>query len=445
MAGGRGLSAGGFPTSDASALTYRKVCFSMLTTSPRGTQDILPNQSYKFQFVEDTFRRLCHLFGYQEIRTPMFEHTELFQRGVGETTDIVQKEMYTFLDRANRSLTLKAEGTAPAARAFVEHSLHAQTQPTKLYYITPVFRYERPQAGRYRQHEQCGVELFGTISPQGDAEAIILADTFYRALGLSHYELFINSVGCPSCRATHREALHQALENALPDLCQDCRSRFDRNPLRILDCKNERCQELTVAAPTVREHLCPDCQDHYKVVQQTLTECNISYKENPRLVRGLDYYTNTAFEFISTGIGAQSAIGGGGRYNGLIETVGGPATPGVGFGLGVERIVLALELEGVKVPEPNPLDVFVASLGAAASERAFPLVQSLRKAGLSAEKDLLDRSLKAQLKYAAKLNAQSVVILGDDELARGVAMVKDMATGEQREVPLTDLEQVLRK
>ncbi|MDP3488084.1 MAG: histidine--tRNA ligase [Bacillota bacterium] len=417
----------------------------MLTTSPRGTQDILPGQSHKFQFVEDTFRDLCRRFGYQEIRTPVFEHTELFQRGVGETTDIVQKEMYTFLDRSNRSLTLKAEGTAPAARAFVEHNMHALTQPIKLFYITPVFRYERPQAGRYRQHEQCGVELFGTLSPQGDAEVIILADSFYRQLGLSHYELFINSVGCPTCRVTHGEALHQALGEVLADLCTDCRSRYDRNPMRILDCKNERCQELTVNAPTVRDHLCPDCENDYSQVKKALADSHITYKENPRLVRGLDYYTHTAFEFISTGIGAQSAIGGGGRYNGLIETVGGQSTPGVGFGLGVERILLALELEGVKVPEPQPLGVFVATLGAAASQAGFALVQTLRRAGLSAEKDLLDRSLKAQLKYAGKLNAKRVVILGEDELHRGIAVVKDMSSGEQQEVALVNLEQALRK
>ena len=417
----------------------------MLTTSPRGTQDILPGQSHKFQFVEDTFRDLCRRFGYQEIRTPVFEHTELFQRGVGETTDIVQKEMYTFLDRSNRSLTLKAEGTAPAARAFVEHNMHALTQPIKLFYITPVFRYERPQAGRYRQHEQCGVELFGTLSPQGDAEVIMLADTFYRQLGLSAYELSVNSVGCPSCRATHREALQQALGEVLADLCTDCRSRYDRNPMRILDCKNERCQELTVHAPTVRDHLCPDCEDHYSQVKQALSSSGISYKENPRLVRGLDYYTHTAFEFISTGIGAQSAIGGGGRYNGLIETVGGQSTPGVGFGLGVERILLALEMEEVKIPEPQPLQVFVAVLGTSASQAGFSLVQKLRQAGLSAEKDLLDRSLKAQLKYAGKLNAKRVVIIGEDELNRGVAVVKDMSSGEQQEVALADLERTLRK
>ena len=417
----------------------------MLTTSPRGTQDILPGQSHKFQFVEDTFRDLCRRFGYQEIRTPVFEHTELFQRGVGETTDIVQKEMYTFLDRSDRSLTLKAEGTAPAARAFVEHNMHALTQPIKLFYITPVFRYERPQAGRYRQHEQCGVELFGTLSPQGDAEVIMLADTFYRQLGLSAYELSVNSVGCPTCRATHREALQQALGEVLPGLCTDCRSRYDRNPMRILDCKNERCQELTVNAPTVRDHLCPDCKDHYTQVKHALSSSGISYKENPRLVRGLDYYTHTAFEFISTGIGAQSAIGGGGRYNGLIETVGGPSTPGVGFGLGVERILLALEMEGVRIPEPQPLQVFVAALGTSASQAGFALVQKLRQAGLSAEKDLLDRSLKAQLKYAGKLNAKRVVIIGEDELNRGVAVVKDMSTGEQQEVALADLEQSLRK
>lgn len=411
----------------------------MSITSPRGTQDILPGVVHKFQYVEDTFRQMCHRFGYHEIRTPVFEHTELFLRGVGETTDIVQKEMYTFEDRGGRSLTLKAEGTAPVARSHIEHKLHGQTQPIKMYYITPVFRYERPQAGRYRQHEQCGVEVFGASSPQADAEVIILADTFYRALGLSKFELSINSVGCPECRATHRVALQEALRPVLHELCNDCRGRFDRNPMRILDCKNETCQLHTAHAPTTRDTLCPACEDHYGKVRELLAAASVRYKENPRLVRGLDYYTRTAFEFLSVGIGAQSAIGGGGRYDGLMESVGGPATPGVGFGLGVERILLALELEGVDIPEPAGAQVFAIGLGDVAARYAFALVQDLRRAGIAAETDLLERSLKAQLKYAAKIGASQVVIIGESEMEKQTALVRDMAGGEQKEVPMATL------
>jgi histidyl-tRNA synthetase len=382
---------------------------------------------------------MCHKFGYHEIRTPVFEHTELFLRGVGETTDIVQKEMYTFDDRGGRSLTLKAEGTAPVARAHIEHKLHGQTQPIKMYYITPVFRYERPQAGRYRQHEQCGVEVFGASSAQADAEVIILADTFYRELGLNKFELAINSVGCPECRVTHRATLQEALRPVLHELCQDCQGRFERNPMRILDCKNATCQLHTAHAPTTRDTLCLACEEHYGKVRELLTAASVQHRENPRLVRGLDYYTRTAFEFLSVGIGAQSAIGGGGRYDGLMESVGGQPTPGVGFGLGVERILLAMELEGVEIPEPPGVHVFAIGLGEVAAQYAFSLVQDLRRAGVPAETDLLERSLKAQLKYAAKISAGKVVIIGESEMEKQVAVVRDMAGGEQKEVPLPEL------
>ncbi|MDP3058451.1 MAG: histidine--tRNA ligase [bacterium] len=408
----------------------------MIMSAPRGTQDVLPSSVYLYQYVEDTFRQICRQYGYHEIRTPIFEHTELFQRGVGETTDIVQKEMYTFSDRSNRSLTLKPEGTAPTVRAYIEHKMHANTQPTKLYYITPIFRYERPQAGRYRQHEQCGIELFGAASPEADAEVILVADTFYKTIGLRSYELHINSVGCPSCRDEHRLALQNMLAGVLPELCSDCRIRYDRNPLRVLDCKNEHCRELSATAPTMMEHLCADCTTHYQGVQHLLNSCKVRFRENPRLVRGLDYYTNTAFEFVSVGIGAQSAIGGGGRYNGLIGALGGEETPGVGFGLGVERILLALELEGVEIPQPEGTEVFIATIGQAVVAYAFNTVQKLRENKVSTEQDLLQRSLKAQMKYAAKLKAKTVVIIGEDEIARGIAIVRDMSSGEQKEIRL---------
>lgn len=417
----------------------------MLTTVPRGTQDILPGQVEKYQYIENTFRDLCRLRAFQEIRTPMFEHTELFKRAVGEQTDIVQKETYTFTDRSERSLTLRAEGTAPVARAFIEHGVYAQQQPTRWYYIAQIFRYEKPQAGRLRQHQQCGVELFGSNHPQADVEVISLADTFYRKLGIKEFELLINSIGCPDCRPNHREALRSFLADRLPRLCADCRDRFERNPMRILDCKNEACQAVLEGAPSPVDYLCGECADHYQAVKAGLDVLGISYQENPRLVRGLDYYTNTAFEFRSARIGAQSAIGGGGRYNGLVSDCGGPDTPGVGFGIGTERIILALEAEGFTFPPVQTVDVYLATLGEQAGLEALKVLAELREAGLVAEKDLAGRSLKAQMKYAGKIGARYVAMLGDDELQRGVVMLRSMQTGDQQEVPLAELMDYLTK
>ncbi len=411
----------------------------MLTTVPRGTQDVLPGLVEKFQYIEETFRRLCYLYNFHEIRTPMFEHSELFNRAVGDQTDIVQKETYTFLDRSERSLTLRAEGTAPVVRAFIEHGIYAQAQPTKYYYIGQIFRYEKPQAGRLRQHQQCGVELFGTHDPLADVEVISIADNFYRELGLRNFTLHLNSIGCPACRPTYRANLTAFLGERLDKLCPDCRSRYERNPLRVLDCKNESCQAELVGAPAPADALCPDCASHYQTVKAGLAALGIDFKEDARLVRGLDYYTNTVFEFRSDLIGAQSAIGGGGRYDGLVESVGGPATPGVGFGIGTERIILAQEAEGVTPPVAAKLDVYIASLGGVADLAAIKLLAALRAAGLAAEKDLLGRSLKAQMKQAGRTGARFVVVLGEDELARGVAALRDMQSGEQREVALGDL------
>lgn len=416
----------------------------MLTTAPRGTQDILPGQVEKFHHVEDTFRRICRLHSFQEIRTPMFEHTELFKRAVGEETDIVQKETYTFNDRSDRSLTLRAEGTAPAVRAFVEHGIHAQAQPTKYYYIAQIFRYENPQKGRLRQHQQCGIELFGTQSPQADVEVIGVADMLYRTLGLTDFSLHINSVGCPECRAEHRKALAAFLQERIGKLCSDCQNRYERNPMRILDCKHEACQREVKGAPTTGDWLCSPCRDHYQEVKEGLNALQVPFIEEPRLVRGLDYYTHTAFEFNSNLIGAQSAIGGGGRYDGLVDEVGGPPTPGIGFGIGTERLIMALEAEGVAFPEVPGPEIFLATLGEQANKSALKITSDLRRAGIVAEKDLLGRSLKAQMKAAGRLKARFVAVLGDDELARGVVALRDMQSGEQQEVAISDLATRLR-
>lgn len=411
----------------------------MLTTAPKGTYDILPGEVEKWQRIEEIARDLCRRYGYSEIRTPMFEHTELFKRGVGEATDIVGKEMYTFLDKGNRSISLRPEGTAGVVRAFVEHKLYGQPLPQKYYYIGPFFRYERMQAGRSRQFSQFGVEVFGSKSPAIDAEVIALAWDFYKQVGLKDVELQINSVGCQACRPAHREALVNFLKETKEELCPDCQVRLEKNPLRVLDCKNEKCRKLTAEAPVMTDHLCPECAAHFQAVKEYLEMLKIPYTVNNRLVRGLDYYTNTAFEFISTHVGAQNAVGGGGRYDGLVETVGGPSVPGIGFGLGIDRLLLALENQGVELVKPRVLDVYVVAMGDAAEKEAFRLTAALRAAGLSAEKDTEGKGMKAQLKQANRLNAAYTVILGEDELARRAAGVKNMETGEQVEVELENV------
>lgn len=408
----------------------------MLTTRPRGTNDILGDAVRKWQYLEGVVREICREYGYGEIRTPIFEHTELFQRGVGDTTDIVEKEMYTFTDRGERSLTLRPEGTASAVRAFIENKLASQAQPVKFWYTGPMFRYDRPQAGRYRQFHQFGVEVFGSNDPAVDAEVITLLMDFYGRLGLRDLELHLNSVGCPKCRADHRQALQDFLGARAEGLCKDCTNRLDRNPMRVLDCKNPACQELTKGAPTPSSCLCPDCAEHFAQVRAYLDLLKIDYVLDERLVRGLDYYTNTAFEVMAKGIGAQSSIGGGGRYNGLMEQVGGASAPGIGFAIGLERVILTMEQQGLGFPEAPPFDVFVAVVDQAASGHALLLLTKLRQAGLSADKDYLGRSLKAQMKYAGKFNAKYTVILGGEELQRGAAIVRDMAAGTQEELPL---------
>ncbi len=408
----------------------------MLTTRPRGTNDILPGQVEKWHYLEQVIRKICREYGYAEIRTPIFEHTELFQRGVGETTDIVEKEMYTFFDRGERSITLRPEGTAPAVRAYIENKLYAQPQPTKIYYVGPMFRYDRPQAGRFRQFHQFGVEVFGVDDPAVDAEVMAMAMGFYDRLGLQQLELHVNSVGCPVCRAEHRRLLQDFLRSTIGELCENCRGRFERNPLRILDCKSPACRQTVKGAPTTTTCLCPECRQHFAAVLTHLDLLEVKYQVDENLVRGLDYYTRTAFEIMAADIGAQSSIGGGGRYNGLVAECGGPETSGIGYAMGLERILAAMERQEASFPQMIEMDVFIAAMGEAANVRAFVLLADLRRRGLAAEKDYLGRSLKAQMKYAGKFNTPFVVILGEEELQRQVAVVRDMTKANQAEVPL---------
>ncbi len=415
----------------------------MLTKRPRGTNDFLPEDTVKWQYVENMLRELCRQFGYEELRTPIFEETELFQRGVGDTTDIVQKEMYTFEDAGGRSVTLRPENTASAVRAYVENKMFAGAQPTKLFYIGPMFRYERPQAGRFRQFHQFGIECFGASSPAADAEIIVLAWEFYHRLGLKNLELNVNSVGCPDCRPVYRKALQDFLRPNLDKLCGTCQERFEKNPLRILDCKNPECQHHLVGAPTTIDALCDDCREHFNAVLKHLDAVGIPYKINEKLVRGLDYYTNTAFEILLSDIGAQSAVCGGGRYNRLVEEIGGKPTPGVGFALGMERVFNALQAQGIELPIKPKIDVFVAALDAEASDVAFRLVTDMRRLGLAAEHDMMGRSLKAQFKYADKFNAAYTLVVGGDELARGTVQLRDMQGSEQQEIPLDKAAEIL--
>ncbi|BCJ86330.1 histidine--tRNA ligase [Effusibacillus dendaii] len=406
----------------------------MFTGKPRGTYDILPGEVEKWQYVEKVARDVCKRFNYHEIRTPVFEHTELFARGVGETTDIVEKEMYTFADRGERSLTLRPEGTAGAVRAFVENKLYGlPQQPTKLYYIGQMFRYERPQAGRNRQFVQFGTEVLGSDHPSVDAEVLSLAMTFLTEAGVQNLSLEINSVGCPDCRAAYREVLKKYLAGKLDQLCKDCNSRYERNPMRILDCKLDK--DKFSDAPVMLDHLCEGCRTHFEQLQAYLSDAGIPFTVNPYIVRGLDYYTKTAFEIIVDG----ATVIGGGRYNGLVKELGGPETPGIGFGCGLDRVVLTLSNQNVELPIQQTIDAFLVTLGDAADRKAVSLLQQLRRAGLIAEKDYLARGMKAQLKAADRLGARQVIILGDDELSQGVANVKNMATGEQSTVPLAEL------
>jgi len=408
----------------------------MAIQRPKGTQDIIPGTVEKWHFIEDQIRKICAEYGYQEIRTPIFEATELFQRGVGETTDIVNKEMYTFLDKGQRSITLRPEMTASVCRAYVENKLYTLPQPVKMYYLGPMFRYENTQAGRFRQFHQFGAEVLGGDDPLADAEIIHLIWEFYRRIGLEDLEVHINSVGCPVCRADHREKLSSFLADKKTELCPDCQNRFERNPMRILDCKNRECQKLTANAPTTLDTLCPSCKEHFAKVQQYLKVSEIKYRINPKMVRGLDYYQKTAFEVMAEGIGAQNAICGGGRYDGLVEEIGGPSTPGIGFAMGMERILAVLEKQHAQFEEDEQPKVVVAALGDMAREKGFKLVSEFRQDGIRALMDLMGRGLKNQMKYADRVRARYVVIMGEDEIARKKVIIRDMKLGDQTEVEM---------
>lgn len=417
----------------------------MAIKAPKGTKDSMPKDSYKFQYIEREFYELCRRYGFREVRTPMFESTELFNRGVGETTDIVQKEMYTFEDLGHRSITLKPEGTSPAVRAFIESHDYAEMQPTKYYYDTPCFRYERPQAGRLREFHQFGVENFGTPDMMADAEVIALASDFIRKVGIEDVELRINSVGCRECRTVYRKALQDYLRPYYEELSETSKDRFETNPMRIIDSKDPHDQEVAAAAPYMLDYLCDDCKAAFESLKANLDAMGISYTVDPRIVRGLDYYTKTAFEFVTTKIGAQGTICGGGRYDHLVEEIGGPSIPGVGFGLGKERLLLLMGQNDIILDDPNVPDIAISFIGDKARLYALGLAHNLRVNGIAVAIDTLNRNLKGQMKYANKLAARYSVVIGDDEIERGVVTLKDMKSGEQKEINASDLTKEIEK
>ena len=405
----------------------------------RGTKDIFGVDMKAWHNLESVIRDLCTDFGFNEIRTPVFELTNLFQRGVGETTDIVQKEMYTFIDKGKNNITLKPEGTAPTVRAYLEHKMYADTQPTKLYYMTPAFRYEKPQAGRQRQFHQFGIELFGAESATADAEVIAIASTLLERLGIKKVDLHINSLGGPECRAKYNDVLSQFLQEHTEDLCALCQERMVINPLRVLDCKNPNCAEIVKDAPTVLDCLGEECQAHFQELQDLLTQMNIPFKIDPNIVRGLDYYTKTVFEFISNDIGSQGTVCGGGRYDKLVEEVGGASTPAVGFGAGIERLLLVQAAENGPMEDKPSRDIYIGAMGEAALLKVHGLVHTLRQKGISAESDHMKRSVRAQMKYANKIGARFSTIVGDNEIQTGQASLKNMETGETTQVNLDHL------
>ena len=411
----------------------------MLTNAPRGTKDILPDTVGEWTYVEAKIRDLCSRYGYQEIRTPMFEHTELFHRGIGEGTDVVDKEMYTFTDRGDRSITLRPENTASAVRAYLQNKLYGDGSLTKLFYIGSMFRYDRPQAGRMREFHQFGVEALGEENPAVDAEIIMLAMDFLQSLGLKDLKLSLNSVGCPKCRPVYRKVLQDFFRDKLDELCDDCKDRFERSPLRILDCKADADKPFMADAPKITDCLCEECQDHFHKVQDYLTQTGIDFELDARLVRGLDYYTKTAFEVKYAPLGAQSAVAGGGRYDGLVEEMGGKPTPAVGFATGLERVLLALEKQELLPAMDKQTDAFVVALGEAAQGPAFQLRTRLRQAGLKAGMDYAGRSMKAQMKQANKAGARFALIIGEDEVKESCVQLKDMEKSEQQKVSFDNI------
>ncbi len=410
----------------------------LITKIVEGARDVLPSQSYKWQFVEDIMHKQARSYGFREIRTPVFEHTELFERGVGDTTDVVQKEMYTFLTKGGKSITLKPEGTAGAARAVLENGVYNDGYPIKAYYITPCYRYERAQKGRQREFHQFGMEVYGAGSYFADAEVICAAKSVFDRLGIKHIRLELNSIGCQNCRPKYHQALKAYFDGHKEELCETCLSRLDKNPMRILDCKSPVCSEIAKNAPVVLDYLCEECSSHFDGVKKCLDAVDVSYTVNPRIVRGLDYYTRTVFEFISEGIGTQGTVCGGGRYDGLIEELGGQPTPSLGFGMGMERLLMILENEGIALPEPPVCDLYVIGLGEQAKMKAFGIVEGVRNSSLIAEGDIVGRNLKPQMKYADKIRARFTMVIGDSELETNRAKIRNMQTKEEKEVALDE-------
>lgn len=409
---------------------------AVITQAPRGTEDVLPEEAVQWQVIEAVMRSEASLHGFGEVRTPVFEHTELFQRGVGDTTDIVQKEMYTFLDKGGRSVTLRPEGTAGAARAMLEHGVYNNGLPVKFYYFTSCYRYEKAQKGRLREFHQFGAEMYGSADPLADAEVILLGSSVFERFGLKDVRLEINSIGCPECRAKYLEALRAYFEDRKGELCETCLGRLERNPMRILDCKSPVCSAIAEGAPRMLDYLCDGCREHFESVKQALDAVGVAYTVNPSIVRGLDYYTRTVFEFLAPIDGKELAVCAGGRYDGLIEELGGQSMPALGFGLGMERLLLLLKQQSVELPGADPCEIFIASLGQSAKLAAFRLCDTLWKSSVQAACDVNARGLKAQMKYADKIGAKYCLVLGDDELAAGKAELKNMKTGEKKKIPL---------
>lgn len=409
---------------------------ALVTKAIKGTKDVLPKDAHKNQYIEATCFDIAERFGYKEIRTPVFEHTELFQRGVGDTTDVVQKEMYTFDDKGGRSITLRPEGTAGAVRSYLENGLCNEALPQKVCYHTSCYRYEKPQAGRLREFHQFGIECFGTASPLADAEIIAVAKSIFDTLEIKDLSLEINSIGCPTCRAEYHKALKEYFESKKDDLCDTCKDRLDRNPMRILDCKSPVCSGISADAPVVIDYLCDECREHFDMVQKYLKAQSIDFTINPKIVRGLDYYTKTVFEFVSNSIGAQGTVCGGGRYDGLVEELGGQRTASLGFGMGLERLMLLMEAQNAPFPEPNVADLFIVALGEKATLKAVEIAKDMRAEGFGCLLDLNQRSVRAQMKYADKLGAKFNVVIGDNEVDTGIAKLKNMSTGEETEIAL---------
>ncbi len=411
---------------------------ALITKKIKGTEDVLPKESYRWQFIEQVMREESKAYGFKEIRTPVFEHTELFARGVGQTTDVVQKEMYTFDTKGGESITLRPEGTAGAARAVLEHALENEGLPIKASYFVSCYRYEKPQAGRLREFHQFGLEEYGTQQPIADAELICAAQSVFDRLGIKQLRLELNSIGCPTCRADYHKALKDYFSQYKDKLCDTCLSRLDKNPMRILDCKSPICSEIAKDAPKITDYLCDECRNHFEDVKKYLDAAGIEYVVNPTIVRGLDYYTKTVFEFVTDCIGAQGTVCGGGRYDGLIEELGGKHLPSLGFAMGLERLLMVMDSQGIEIPDNDVCSLYIATMGEKAKAKAFALLRKVRECNLTAETDVVGRGLRAQMKYADKIGAKYSLVIGDNELEKNSAELKNMETGEKTEMALDD-------